>query len=79
MLESILGLSDKRFWDDQMAANAEMFRQADLLDEAAYKIIEGDNGSPDAWARFTEAKAQADRRRTDAFRDWMRIKRAMKK
>ncbi|MBS4090691.1 hypothetical protein [Pseudomonas rustica] len=78
MLESILGSSDRHFWDEQIAANTEMFRQADLLDEAAYKIIEVDNGSPDAWARFTEAKAQADRRRTDAYRDWMRIKRAMK-
>jgi hypothetical protein len=55
-----------------------MFRQADLLEEAAYKIIDCDS-SNEAWARFTDAKALADAQRTAAYRDWMRINRAMRK
>jgi len=78
MFESTSDLSGGRFWDDQIAANTEMFRQADLLEEAAYKIIDCDS-SNEAWARFTDAKALADAQRTAAYRDWMRINRAMRK
>ncbi|RON86772.1 hypothetical protein [Pseudomonas fluorescens] len=78
MVISIFAPSDEHFWDDQINANTELFRQADLLDEAAYRIIDQDKG-PDAWTRFSEAKARADAQRTAAYQDWMRIKRAMKK
>ncbi|MEN5244039.1 hypothetical protein [Pseudomonas atacamensis] len=66
-------------WDDEMAENAAMFREADLLEEAAYRIIENDTDNPEAWARFSDAKAMADAKRTAAYQDWMRIKRAMSK
>jgi hypothetical protein len=79
MTESILGFRDEHFWDDEIAANTELFRQADALDEAAYKIIQYDRESAEAWARFSEAKAVADAKRTAAYQDWMRIKRAMRK
>lgn len=79
MTEHILKFGFGRFWDDEMADNAAMFREADLLEEAAYKLIEDDTDNPEAWARFTEAKALADAKRTAAFQDWMRIKRAMSK
>jgi hypothetical protein len=79
MTEHTLKFGFARSWDDEMAENAAMFREADLLEETAYKIIEHDTDSPEAWARFTEAKALADAKRTAAFQDWMRIKRAMSK
>jgi len=78
MTESILGFRDEHFWDEEIAANTELFRQADALDEAAYRIIQYDRGSAEAWARFSEAKAVADAKRTAAYQDWMRIKRAMR-
>jgi hypothetical protein len=65
-------------WDEEIAANTELFRQADALDEAAYRIIQYDRGSAEAWTRFSEAKAIADAKRTAAYQDWMRIKRAMR-
>lgn len=77
MIEQTLKFGFGHSWDDEMARNAALFREADLLDEAAYKIIDHDTDNPEAWARFTEAKAQADAKRTAAFQDWMRIKRAM--
>lgn len=79
MVEILAGFSGEQSWDDLIAANTELFRQADLLDEAAYKIIEGDPFTADAWTKFSEAKALADAQRTAAYRDWMRIKRAMQK
>jgi len=79
MTEHILKFGFGRSWDDEMAENAAMFREADLLEEAAYKLIEDDTDNPEAWVRFTEAKALADAKRTAAFQDWMRIKRAMSK
>lgn len=79
MKKSIRGLTGGDDWDEQIAANSELFRQADLLDEAAYRIIQDDSGSSDAWTRFSEMKARADESRIFAYQDWMRIKRAMKK
>lgn len=77
MNEHILKYGFGRSWDEEMANNAAMFREADLLDEAAYKIIETDMDNPEVWARFTEAKALADAKRSAAYQDWMRIKRSM--
>ncbi|UST98431.1 hypothetical protein [Pseudomonas siliginis] len=79
MNERTLRFGFGRSWGDEMAENAAMFREADLLEEAAYRIIEHDADSPEAWARFSEAKALADAKRTAAYQDWMRIKRAMSK
>ncbi|WP_426155456.1 hypothetical protein [Pseudomonas sp. TSRC2-2] len=79
MTERTLRFGFGRSWDDEMAENAAMFREADLLEEAAYTFIEAETDNPEAWARFTEAKALADAKRTAAFQDWMRIKRAMSK
>jgi hypothetical protein len=71
--------TDIKVWDAQIAANTEQFRQADLLDDAAYKIIEDDQSCPDTWDRFAEAKARADTQRTKAYCEWMQIKREMNK
>jgi hypothetical protein len=79
MIDAIVGSSDEHSWDDQIAANTELFRRADLLDEAAYKIIQDDRSNADTWTRFSEAKSRADACRTAAYQDWMRIKRAMRK
>lgn len=60
--------------DDDLAANSEMFREADRLEEAAYQIIQHDGGNADVLARFTEAKALADAKRAAAQQDWERIR-----
>jgi len=79
MIDAMVGSADEPSWDDQIDANTELFRKADRLDEAAYKIIQGDRDNADTWARFTEAKAHADACRTAAYQDWMRIRRSMKR
>jgi hypothetical protein len=78
MIEQLFNNEYDHSWDDEIASNAELFREADRLDDAAYAIIQNDRGNHQAWARFTEAKARADAKRTAAFQDWMRIRRAMK-
>ena len=65
-------------FDEEIAENTIMFIEADRLDALAYKLINEGRDDPDAWARFSEAKAAADTQRTAAYKDWMRIKRRMK-
>lgn len=74
MSERILSFTDNRYWDDKIATNTEQFHEADRLDVEAYKLIQHDR-SPEAWARFTEAKAKADAKRAAALQDWQRLKR----
>lgn len=76
MSERISSFTDERYWDDKIATNAEQLHEADRLDMEAYKLIQDDR-SPEAWARFTEAKAKADAKRAAAFQDWVRLKRMM--
>lgn len=64
-------------WDEAIARNTALFREADLLDEIAYKLIQTGDENADVWLRFTEAKALADARRRAAYEDWMNIKRMM--
>jgi hypothetical protein len=64
--------------DHDIAANIELFREADRLDEAAYQIIQYDGANAEALAQFTEAKALADAKRAVAQKDWERIKRMTK-
>ncbi|MCF4996615.1 hypothetical protein GIW70_13195 [Pseudomonas syringae] len=78
MKEQALNIGIEHTWDEEIACNTELFREADHLDTAAYEIIQYDHDNADAWARYTEAKMLADAKRTQAFQDWMRIKRAMK-
>lgn len=66
-------------WDDEIARNTAMFFEADRLDALAYQLIESYSGDPVTWTRFTEAKKLADTQRTAAYREWMRIQRAMRK
>ncbi|WP_130905572.1 MULTISPECIES: hypothetical protein [unclassified Pseudomonas] len=70
-------LSNECQWDEQIAANTAMFRQADKLDDAAYKIIQDELGNESVWKRFSEAKTLADETRRAAYEDWLRIKREM--
>ncbi|WLI09026.1 hypothetical protein PSH66_12095 [Pseudomonas sp. FP597] len=79
MNSHILGYTTRQTWDEEIAQNTEMFFEADRLDAHAYKIIESYSGDPQTWARFLEAKKIADAQRTAAYRDWMRIRRAMRK
>ncbi|MBV4455726.1 MULTISPECIES: hypothetical protein [Pseudomonas] len=79
MNSQILGYTTGQTWDDEIAHNTEMFFEADRLDAQAYKIIENYSGEAATWTRFLEAKKAADAQRTAAYRDWIRIRRAMRK
>ncbi|VVP90147.1 hypothetical protein PS918_03153 [Pseudomonas fluorescens] len=77
MTNPIFSIDDGHFWDEQIAKNTQLFSEADRLDEKAYKIIELGIDEPNVWTRFMEAKASADAKRSEAYSDWMRIKREM--
>ncbi len=79
MNSQTLGYTTGQAWDDEIAHNTEMFFEADRLDAHAYTIIEAYSGDAQTWARFLEAKKAPDAQRTAAYRDWMRIRRAMRK
>lgn len=64
-------------WDDEIKRTTEMFFEADRLDEAAYAIISETAGG-DVWARYTEAKGKADKKRTEAYQSWIQIRRTMR-
>ncbi|MFP3677961.1 hypothetical protein SB725_12635 [Pseudomonas sp. SIMBA_041] len=76
MNERKLSFTDERYWDDKVASNTKLFHEADRLEGEAYELIKDDR-SPQAWARFTAAKAKADATRAAAFDDWQRLKRLM--
>jgi hypothetical protein len=52
--------------NDELARNAALFFEADHLEAHAYSLIEGDSTSAISWERFTEAKALADAKRSEA-------------
>lgn len=60
--------------DDELAHNAALFVEADRLEEYAYSLIEGDSTSAISWERFTEAKALAEVKRTEAQQDLLRLR-----
>ncbi|WP_460141973.1 hypothetical protein [Pseudomonas sp. S2_E01] len=62
-------------WEEALASNRRLFREADRLEDDAYRIIESGMNDPGGLARFSEAKALADAQRRAAFLDWLRIKR----
>jgi hypothetical protein len=64
-------------WDDEIERNSQLFFEADRLDQAAYKILGEGARDAQAWNRFTRAKQLADQKYTEAYQDWMRIKRLM--
>ncbi|WP_426619449.1 hypothetical protein ACP3TY_05775 [Pseudomonas rustica] len=59
--------------DDELARNAALFFEADRLETYAYSLLEGDSTSASSWERFSEAKALADAKRTEAQQDLLRI------
>ena len=65
-------------WDDAIAENTAMFFEADRLEAKAYALIESYSGDSTTWAHFVQAKQVADAQRTAAYREWMRIRRAMR-
>jgi hypothetical protein len=60
--------------DDELARNAALFFEADRLEAYAYSLLEGDASSAASWQRFTEAKAVADAKRSEAQQDLLRIR-----
>jgi acetyl-CoA carboxylase alpha subunit len=44
------------------------------LEEYAYSLIEGESTSAISWERFTEAKALAEVKRTEAQQDLLRLR-----
>ncbi len=77
MTAQSLNSLDIPIWDYQVARNTEMFYEADRLDNAAYQIIADGPSDSVAWARYTAAKQVADNKRTEAYQDWIRLKREM--
>ena len=61
--------------EDELARTAELFLEADRLDAVAYAILEGDSENTETWRRFTEAKAIAEAKRTEANHALMRMRR----
>jgi hypothetical protein len=60
--------------DEELARNAALFFEADRLEAYAYSLLEGDSTSAVSWERFTDAKALADAKRTEAQQDLLRIR-----
>lgn len=60
--------------DEELARNAALFFEADRLEAYAYSLLEGDSTSAVSWERFTDAKAVADAKRTEAQQDLLRIR-----
>jgi hypothetical protein len=79
MNSRMLDATTTQAWDHEIAHNTQMFFEADRLETQAYQIIESYSGDAATWALFTEAKKAADAQRTAAYREWMRIQRAMGK
>lgn len=77
MNDHILSFTNERHWEDRVAANTQLFLEADRLEVDAYDLIKNDR-SPEALARFTAAKAKADAKRAAALDDWQHLKRLMK-
>lgn len=77
MTAQSLNIFDSSIWDYQFARNTEMFYEADRLDDAAYQIIADGPSDSVAWERYTAAKQVADNKRTEAYQDWIRLKREM--
>jgi len=76
----VLPFSGEESWEDELARNTALFREADLLEEAAYKIIQdGGLEGGELWNRYLKAQALADAKRTAACQDWMRIKRSLRR
>lgn len=59
-------------YEDELAYNAALFVEADRLETFAYSLIESDSTCAISWARFTEAKALAEVKRTEAQQDLLR-------
>jgi len=66
-------------WDSAIAHNTALFREADLLEEAAYRFIQFGDQNNDIWLCFSEAKALADGKRRAAYEDWLRIKNSLRR
>jgi hypothetical protein len=58
---------------DEFVRNAQIFREADRLEQAAYEIIKFGGCEQDLWRRFSLAKEKADAKRGEALQDWLRI------
>lgn len=62
------------WWDKEIAKNTHLFYEADQLDVDAYKILGNECIDPSTLRRFSEAKKKADQKYTEAYQDWIRIK-----
>ena len=64
--------------DDPIARATELFFEADRLESLAYCILKAEPKTEAVWKHFTAAKAFADAKRTEAYQDWMRLRRPKK-
>lgn len=59
--------------NDELNRNAAVFFEADRLEAYAYSRLEGHWASAVSWEHFTEAKARAHAKYTEAQQDLLRI------
>lgn len=64
-------------WDEDIAHNTRLFYEADQLDANAYKILASEFVDSNMWAKFSEAKKNAEQKYLEAQLDLIRIKREM--
>ncbi|MFP3678557.1 hypothetical protein SB725_15705 [Pseudomonas sp. SIMBA_041] len=60
--------------DEQARINA-LFYEADKLEDIAYRLFDESTRDADVWQHFSEVKAAADLKRTEACRAWMNMRR----
>ena len=70
--------ADNPAMDEEEACNNRLFAEADRLEAIAYDFLDSDPENTQALAKFTEAKALADAKRTEANEHRERMQRREK-
>ncbi|MHC8381392.1 hypothetical protein [Pseudomonas sp. LB3P14] len=63
---------------DSIARATELFFETDRLESLAYSTLDTESKTEAVWKKFTAAKTLADVKRTEAYQDWMRLRRQKK-
>lgn len=64
--------------DDPIARATGLFFEADRLESAAYCILDAESKTEAVLTKFPAAKALADAKRMEAYKEWMRLSRQKK-
>jgi len=61
--------------DDEVADVTALFAEADRLEVFAYSLLDAEDKTDTVLKAFTEAKALADAKRTEAYQAWLQLRR----